>query len=216
MKTVYFVRHGSTPFLEADGGIFQDFDTPLSEKGKAQAEYVAKRFATIPVEIVITSTMTRARETGEAIARISGKELIESELFHELLRPSAMRGKPRRDSETMALWEHVLEIFAHEDIRHSDEENFYDLKARALKALKFLEVRREEKIVVVTHGTFLKMLMSVMMERTDTSPRFFEAIDDFMYVNNTGITKCVYDKYKDGRWILQAWNDDAHLGALQN
>jgi len=39
MKTVYFVRHGSTEGNE--NGAYQHVHTPLSELGRGQAEFVA-------------------------------------------------------------------------------------------------------------------------------------------------------------------------------
>jgi broad specificity phosphatase PhoE len=66
MKTVYFVRHGSTDGNEQ--GAYQHVHTPLSELGRRQAACVARRFERIPVDIVITSDMARAVETGRCIA----------------------------------------------------------------------------------------------------------------------------------------------------
>ena len=55
MKTVYFVRHGSTEGNEQ--GAYQQVHTPLSALGRRQAACVARRFERVPVEIVITSDM---------------------------------------------------------------------------------------------------------------------------------------------------------------
>src|SRR5262245_40422181 len=52
MKTVYFVRHGSTEGNEQRA--YQHLQTPLSELGRRQVEVVARRFERIPVDIVIT------------------------------------------------------------------------------------------------------------------------------------------------------------------
>ena len=67
MKTVYFVRHGSTEGNEQ--GAYQHLYTPLSELGRRQAAFVARRFERIPVDIVIASDMERAAETGRSLPK---------------------------------------------------------------------------------------------------------------------------------------------------
>ena len=95
MKTVYFVRHGSTEGNEQ--GAYQHVHTPLSELGRRQAACVARRFERIPVEIVITSDMARAAETGRCIAARNSLPMVCDPLFQEILRPTIVRGQ-RRDT----------------------------------------------------------------------------------------------------------------------
>jgi probable phosphoglycerate mutase len=212
MKTVYFVRHGETAFNKEKR--FQDADTPLGARGVKQAEFVAKRFKTISIEAIIVSHMLRARQTAEAIARETGREIVESELFHEVLRPSAVRGKHWDDTSIAEIVSQFHRYFGDEVNKHSDEENFYDVKRRALAALRFIEARPESSICVVTHGMFLKALMSVMMRDENTDHDFFMSINSFHYPSNTGITKCEWGRFRDGEWTLHTWNDDAHLGEV--
>jgi broad specificity phosphatase PhoE len=86
MKTVYFVRHGSTEGNEQ--GAYQHAPTPLSELGRRQAAFVARRFERIPVDIVIASDMERAAETGRCIAERNRFPLVVEPLFHEILHPT--------------------------------------------------------------------------------------------------------------------------------
>lgn len=207
MKTTYFVRHGSTDGNET--GAYQLHTTPLSEKGLAQAAFVAQRFKNIPIDVIISSDMTRAAQTADSIARAVGRSVVHSEFFHEILRPSAVRGKLKADPEVMKITEHLIRYFADDTQRHSDEENFFDLRRRAGAGLDFLAKRPEENILVVTHGTILMMLVAVMIDGEHTSPEFFLKLDRFLHLSNTGITKCLW---RDGTWRLVVWNDHAHLG----
>jgi len=209
MKTVYFVRHGSTPLLESSS--YQDHGTPLSEQGIRQAQTVSKRFASIFVDRIFSSTMERAAQTARAIAEPKSQEVEQLPIFNEILRPSAIRGKPRDDSEVARIFAEVTGYFGDANRRHSDEENFYDLKARANEAIGFLESRTEERILVVTHGVFLKMILAAMMFGSELTSREFHGVDKFLYPRNTGITKCTL---KEERWRLMTWNDDEHLGEL--
>ncbi|MDP2655923.1 MAG: histidine phosphatase family protein, partial [bacterium] len=80
-KTVYFVRHGQS---EGNvGTVFQPLNSPLTEKGREQAEYIAERAASLSFESVVSSPLTRARETAEAIAKRTKKSIEFSDLFVE-------------------------------------------------------------------------------------------------------------------------------------
>jgi 2,3-bisphosphoglycerate-dependent phosphoglycerate mutase len=210
LKRIYFVRHGVTEANERDA--FQTFETPLSDKGLTQARFVAQRFATIPVERIITSTMLRAKETAHEISVVAHCAVEESPLFHELLRPTVIRGRERDEPEVQAVYKEILASFADPSKRHSDEENFFDAKTRSLKALRFLEERPEQELAVVTHGTILKMLITTTLHGSEATPEEFARLDYFLHPSNTGITKCVLTKHG---WRLWTWNDLAHLGEVR-
>jgi broad specificity phosphatase PhoE len=110
MKTIYFVRHGSTDGNET--GAYQLHTIPLSEKGLAQAAFVAERFKTIPIDVIISSDMTRAAQTADCIAQAVGRMVVHSEWFHEILRPSTARGKLKADPEVMKITAHLSRYFA--------------------------------------------------------------------------------------------------------
>lgn len=211
MKRVYFVRHGKTGGNEIRA--YQELNTPLSEEGRAQANVLAERFSKIPFDALYSSPMERAQETAHAIAKKTGHEVISEALFHEILRPSAVRGKLQTDPEVMEVIKAAHSYWDSEGQRHSDEENFYDLKKRAVKALEFLISRKEETMVVVTHGTILKTMLAVMMRGEALEPTFWDEVHEFFFPQNTGITWVEYDnKFHPNRWQLITWNDHAHLG----
>jgi len=207
MKTVYFVRHGSTEGNEKRA--YQYLNTPLSELGRRQAEFVAHRFERIPVDIVITSDMERAAETGRCIAERNGFPIVFDPLFREILRPAMVRGKGRDTPEVLEIIRFLEENWTNVRVKHSDEENFFDLRKRALKALEYLAACPEGKLLVVTHGTFLCMMMCCMMAREEVSPELFDHVHHFLVLKNTALSVCEYD---DGKWHLVIWNDHAHLG----
>ena len=211
MKCVYFVRHGQTEGNKTNA--YQLATIPLSESGKDQAAFLAERFTRIQFDVLIASTMERAQETARAIGNKTGHKVISEGLFHEILRPSAVRGKAWADPEVIEIMNVVKTNWRNKEDKHSDEENFHDLKQRAIAALDYLISRPEETIVVVTHGTILKMIIAAMMEGENLEPDFFKSVDEFFYPENTGITWCEYDnKFHPKKWQLITWNDHAHLG----
>jgi alpha-ribazole phosphatase/probable phosphoglycerate mutase len=207
MKTVYFVRHGSTEGNEQRA--YQHVHTPLSALGRRQVELVARRFERIPVDLVITSDMERAAETGRCIAERNGFPMVLDPRFQEILRPAIIRGKDRDAPEVLEVMRFLAEHWTNARVKHSDEENFFDLKTRALKALDHLAERLERKVLVVTHGTFLCMLICCMMAGEEVSPHWFDRVHHFLVLKNAALSVCEYDH---GKWQLVRWNDHAHLG----
>ena len=67
---VYLVRHGETPLNAAR--ILQHPDTPLGERGFAQAKRVGQRLARAGIARVLTSDHARARATAEAVRAATG------------------------------------------------------------------------------------------------------------------------------------------------
>lgn len=208
MKTVYFVRHG-----ESEGNAKNLFQTPveeLTEEGTKQAESVAERFSSIPVDIILSSPMTRARNTALRIAKIKGKEIVENVLFEEVKRPTSLHGLSKNEPHIKEAEDLLMEYFGDSQWRHSDEENYFDLEVRAKKALEFILSRKEENIVVSTHGFILRMMFSVVLMGDDLTPEVFKHINGVMRTLNTGITKMTHDDARG--WQVWAWNDHAHLG----
>ncbi len=69
--TFYFVRHGESEANAARRFAGQS-DSPLTERGRRQAEAVAEELATVRFDRIVSSDLSRTRETAEAIARRLG------------------------------------------------------------------------------------------------------------------------------------------------
>ncbi|MDR2973377.1 MAG: histidine phosphatase family protein [Propionibacteriaceae bacterium] len=73
---ILFIRHGQTA-----SNVGHQLDTgfpgaPLSPTGLAQADTLPERLREEPIEVVMTSDLTRARQTGEPLAKSKGVPLI--------------------------------------------------------------------------------------------------------------------------------------------
>ena len=80
-RHLYIIRHGQY----AAGGP-PDFDGPLTEMGRVQAELVAERLAGLPISVIHCSTLQRARETARLVAeRFPGVETRHSPLLCECI-----------------------------------------------------------------------------------------------------------------------------------
>ncbi len=210
-KVVYFVRHG-----QSEGNVsrlHQSLESPLTEEGRKQAGQIAERIKKLSFDVLIASPLKRAEETAEVIAKITGKKTEYSELFIERVKPTCLLGKPRDDEETRRLnqlWEKSLYT---PGFRVEDGENYEDLVFRADKALDFLRDRTEEKIVVVTHGYFLRMLIIRTLLGESLTPEAFKNFQARITSENAGLSALRYGKIHEGMaWRLWVYNDHAHLG----
>lgn len=205
---IYFVRHGESEGNKAN--YHQTADTPLTELGRKQAKAIARRMPKYSIDLVYASPMSRARETAEIIAN---KLNVEVELWnelHELLRPTVLRGKPASDFKSKQIDSLIWENFHDENWKHSDEENFKDINLRAGKVVEhLLKYHRNQNVLCVSHGTFIKAIVMKMLFGDELNPKIFSQFRYHSHVANTGISHCEYaDKWG---WSLISWNDTTHL-----
>jgi broad specificity phosphatase PhoE len=203
---IYLVRHG-----ESEGNalrLHQTKTTALSDIGKYQAALVGKRFEKIPVETIIASDYDRTFQTASIINSHINKPLESSALFRELKRPTEVEGKHENDPLVMNIKQTIRAHREDSTWHYSDEENFYDFNLRARSALRFLTERHEQRILVVSHGLFLNMILSTIIFGDNLNPSLFEQMYHQLHQKNTGITILEYDH---ATWSILTWNDHAHL-----
>ena len=206
---IYFVRHGET--VANNASIHQDADDELSETGRKQSRFLAQSLKRLPIETIIASPFKRTLDTAKIIQEAIQKSLAFSELLQEIPYPKEIRGLKYTDPESVRI-RALMEKYANNPNWHySDEENFYDTRSRAIKALRHIATFSNECVLVVTHGRFLLRLLTVMFYGKDVKAEMFEPIPHFFEITNTGIT--IVEK-ENHRYKLLTWNDYAHLKEL--
>ena len=214
MKTIYLVRHGES---EGNvGPIGQTAETPLTDNGRRQAALVGDRCAKIDIDTIICSTMVRARQTADYILEKNPKPIEYSDLFIERRRPSASLGVSKDDPDAVEAENEIVEKFHLPGYRHSDEENFDDIKIRVQKAFEYLESRKEDSLLVVSHGMFLRVMAAYLVLGDKLNAEECRQFLRTMGTENTCISVFRYEKGHEWRpWQLLRWNDHAHLGELK-
>lgn len=209
MKLIYFVRHGETE-LNAQN-IRQGSEGSLSEKGRAQVMETAKKFPKSKgkPEIIIASPYVRTRETASIIAKELNIEVEYSELLVERRNPSQIVGHKGEERDVRLIVDRIDKSYHDDNLRYSDEENFTDLLERAKKLLHFIESRDEERIIMVTHGIFLKMVASYVLLGDKLTASEYNKLSYFNPINNAGMSICQYIShwFKKNEWKLVLWND---------
>ncbi len=213
MKTIYLVRHGETD--GNTGKIYQGVDTPLTKRGREQAELVAERCARLSVQAMVASTAMRAQQTAEIIRQKTGMSFKSSPLYTERRRPTSLMGRPTTETAARNVEDAWRRGTLGQGPRVEDGEHFDDLKERVSRALAHLEDHPADDILVITHGFFLRTLIArIILGKAFTGEEFKRVIVSFVS-NNTGLTVLDFGENEDSgdvRWFVRTWNDHAHLG----
>lgn len=208
-KLIYFVRHGET-VLNAEG-VRQGPEGSLTEQGRAQALATAKRFPKHKgrPQVIYASPFERTKETAEIIAKELNMKVKYSDLLKERKNPTEIIGHWGGEPGIKNIIDRIDKSYHADDLRVSDEENFTDLKKRAKKLLGFISRRWEKRIIMVTHGIFLKMVISYMLYGDKLTASQYNNLSYFNPINNAGLTICSYKHHwlKKNEWKLLVWND---------
>jgi len=79
---IYVARHGQTEW-NAQNKVCGRTDIPLTETGLRQAQLLAENSADKKIDVIIASTMLRARQTAQAVADRFGLEVLTDERLIE-------------------------------------------------------------------------------------------------------------------------------------
>lgn len=160
MKSIFIIRHGEST---ANAGERTDaHDTiPLSEKGKAQAENLAKEFSVTP-DLIIVSPFTRTQETARPFIEKHITVPVEMWDVHEFtyLDPKVCNGttKEERSVAVKKYWNAL-------DVHYQDgdeAETFALFIDRIRTFVKKLQSRQEKTIVIFSHGAFIQNLKTYL------------------------------------------------------
>jgi probable phosphoglycerate mutase len=129
--SILLIRHGETALNVAR--ILQPADTPLSERGIAQADALARRLAPMNIRAIVSSDLPRALRTAQAIAATTAAPIETTPLLQERnfgdwrglgyddlpANPLTMVGSPPGGESTLVFEQRVAEAFAHLLVRQS-------------------------------------------------------------------------------------------------
>src|SRR3989344_330925 len=210
-KTIYLVRHGESEHNA--GEIWQEGDSPLTERGKAQARLVGERCLQLDIDVVVASSLVRAKETASIINERIKKSVEYNDLFIERRHHTEFIGKRKDDPKVRRMERFLLEKLSTPGFRYADEENGEDLQARAGNALAHLETHTQDNILIVTHSMFLRALAARVLFGSAVSGHEIAHCMRVLKMANTGISIFRYDSNDSlSDWRLVVWNDHAHLG----
>src|SRR4051812_19585817 len=101
---ILLARHGETVF-NIEGRWQGQADSPLTERGRAQARELGRALASEPIAAVYSSDLGRAADTARAVAEPHGLKVITDERLREI-HVGEWTGKGR--AEILAGWPGML------------------------------------------------------------------------------------------------------------
>lgn len=207
MKRIYFVRHGETEANRTQ--TLTGKDEPLNAHGFSQAAVVAERLQHLSIDAVIASDYQRAQQTAEPIAQILKLHVETSHLFGEYFEPTSLRGLVEHDEKVSLFREQRNQNMSIEDWSFEDGETFFSFHKRITEAIRFLEKRDEENIVVVAHCFFLKFLVATILVDAKTPNEDWYQVGKKVQISNTSVSLLSHDLSQG--WQAVMINDHAHF-----
>ncbi len=196
------VRHGQTQW-NVESRVQGHGDSPLTPAGRAQAEALAARLARERFDVLVASDLGRAMDTAAPIGRACGLEVIADPRLRER---HFGQGEGLGYAEIERRWPGV---FARD--RETDPDlaipggesrrQFHERVRAAFEALAREHDRR--RVAVVSHGGVLATLYRIVHDIPVARP------------HRVPIANAAYNAvlFEANAWMLEAWDDVAHLPA---
>lgn len=197
------IRHGETAWNQ-DARIQGQTDIPLNELGQAQAQRLAQALAGEGIDVLYASDLSRARQTAEALASLTGLPLhldvglrergfgvFEGLRWEEINQrwPAESEAWRRRDADFGAPGGEVLQ-------------DFYQRSVAAFE--RIARAHPGQTVAVVSHGGVLDCLHRAGTRQSLTATRSWK-------LGNAAINRLLYSPQG---FTVVAWNDELHLDGL--
>lgn len=144
-----FVRHGQTQW-NLEGRLQGSSDIPLNDTGRAQAREAVSVLEPGQWDAIVSSPLSRARETAQIIADGLGLELGPS--YDLLIERDYAQGEGMVETEALALWP---------DKHGGGIEPLDSVVERGLRAIEQIAADYPGKnVAVICHGTIIRYTLS--------------------------------------------------------
>ncbi len=201
------VRHGETVHNVA--GIAQGWnDSALSPAGQEQVRRLAERLRAVEVDVIYSSTLQRALATAQAISAATGAPIHTLDELREM-NYGGWEGRSFLDVRTQDADAYHRWI-ADPDAPCPGGESHNDVRRRMARAFEIIRTaegtnngkKSGRRIVVVTHGTAIRVAATALMELPVMASRHFAQDNASMNVF----------LWRGDRFVLKIWNDTTHCG----
>ncbi|WP_405098067.1 histidine phosphatase family protein [Oceanobacillus sp. FSL H7-0719] len=188
MTKICFVRHGETDWNTA--GILQgQHNTSLNAKGQEQAEATGAYLAAQNFDLLITSSLRRAKKTAEIMNKHLQLPILEMDAFME-------RAFGKAEGLTYEKRERL-----YSDNNVPGEETETDFYARVVGGFQEITAAYPNKhILLVSHGLVINLILSLLLN---------EEID---YKKTALLNGCInHIHFIDNTWQIKSINEVSHL-----
>lgn len=200
--SLLLLRHGETE-LSVERRFSGRGDAELTPAGLAQASAAAERLSREPyrLDVIVTSPLTRARQTAQAVAARTG---LDVEVCEDLREADFGAWEGHTFTEVQRRWPAELAAWlADPEVAPPGGESFATTARRVEAARERLAERHEGKTVLaVSHVTPIKLLLrQALMAPLESLYR--------MHLDLACLSLIEY--YADGPCVVKSFNDTSHL-----
>lgn len=188
MTTICLVRHGETDWNAAKR-IQGRTHIPLNDTGKWQAEQTGLYLKDAHWDVVISSPLTRAKETAHLILKHVDAPLVLMDDFIE---------RDYGDAEGMS-FEERQKLFPNK--QYPNMEPLETIQDRMVEGIeKVRAAYPNQQVLIVAHGAAIHALLTTLA-------------DEHLCLENTRLVNaCLnYVEWKDGKWKVLDYNVVSHL-----
>ncbi|MEH7799647.1 histidine phosphatase family protein [Bacillus pumilus] len=188
MTTICLVRHGETDWNAAKR-IQGRTDIPLNDTGKWQTEQTGLYLKNARWDVVISSPLTRAKETAHLILKHVDAPLVIMDDFIE---------RDYGDAEGMS-FEERQKLFP--DKQYPNMEPLETIQDRMVEGIeKVRAAYPNQQVLIVAHGAAIHALLTTI------------AGEHLGLENTRLVNACLnYMEWKDGKWKVLDYNVVSHL-----
>lgn len=201
---LYLVRHGQTAW-NANGRAQGHSDIPLDDTGRRQSEQLARNLSRLEIQRILSSDLTRARDTAGPLADAVGRPVE----FDPRLRERGFgdwEGRAFREiAESIAREAERLGVPRHQ-VRAPGGESIEDVWNRLGEIAVELRAAKVPT-VVVTHGGSGALLLARLLGGPIELGKAFR-------FGNTAVTEL--EPRFDGTWFLARYNDTTHCESFES
>lgn len=205
MTKFYLIRHGETEW-NIQNRYQGATDIPLSSVGKLQTQAIANRMKDYEVDAIYSSDLSRAFATAKSIAKEKNLDVYTLPQLREI---NFGEWEGYTISELERLYGEEYKRFFLEPHKYPfpGEGSMEAVQMRIKKAVDIITSNHDnKKIVIVSHGGILKVLIMTLLE-LDLS--FYKSF----WLGNTSLS--ILDKKDTGKWVLSLLNDRCHLNIMK-
>jgi broad specificity phosphatase PhoE len=176
VRTIILIRHGQSTFTahhEATGEDPGHFDTPLTDLGLAQAKEAGAVLEQTELDLVISSPLTRAIQTGETMFAHRSLPFEITCRHREFLEASCDVGSPParlKEKFPHLAFDHLSDPWWHHDPTSSEPFTVEprDIFERRVEEFEdWLRAHEARRIAVIGHGTFFHAMIGRWMRNCE-------------------------------------------------
>jgi broad specificity phosphatase PhoE len=192
MLRLILVRHGQTD-ANINHVLQGQSDGQLNETGRQEVERLGKELKNFSLDVIISSDLVRALDTAKAIAKYHGLRVISTPLVREL---NAGEWDGRPAAEYIEIVKNLTIPLS--EMRPPGGETMAEVQHRAREFVQEVKEKYPKKTVVLcSHGDFLRMVISVLLNKT------IEEADSTFRMDNGSYS--IFD-FNNGSWKMVAFS----------